>query len=143
MDRPDIILTIDPVPAPRITRNQMKLIHVPDQVLDDASLSIKKRIIRYLKYKNALAWLAKAEKFTIPDAGMWAVFHVPMADSWPDKKKKQFVGKPHQQTPDTDNYLKAFKDALAKTDQYIYDERASKYWSYQGRIEIFLTQMNN
>lgn len=61
---------------------------------------------------------------------------MPMPNSWSEKKKAQFDGKPHQQKPDWDNLAKAFCDALCADDSYIYDVRAQKYWARTGSIEV-------
>ena len=42
--------------------------------------------------------------------------------------KKTNPGMVHTQTPDTDNVLKAVKDALFKNDQMIWCDHAEKYW---------------
>lgn len=59
-----------------------------------------------------------------------------MPKSWSKKKKAEYLGKPHQVKPDSDNYLKAFMDALCEDDSYIYDARVQKYWAEEGSIEL-------
>lgn len=59
-----------------------------------------------------------------------------MPNSWPEKKKAEYDGKPHQKKPDIDNYLKAFLDALCSDDSYVYDARAQKFWAREGSIEL-------
>lgn len=59
-----------------------------------------------------------------------------MPNSWSAKRKAEFNGKPHQQKPDIDNYLKALMDALCATDEYVYDVHCQKYWAYEGKIEL-------
>lgn len=64
-------------------------------------------------------------------------FYIPMPKSWSDKKKTEMIGKPHQQKPDIDNYLKALFDAIYKNDSHIwYIGSVKKIWSDSGRIEI-------
>ena len=57
-----------------------------------------------------------------------------MAKSWSKKKKKAMLGKPHQQIPDLDNYLKAFLDALCKNDSFVHEVHAKKLWANKGAI---------
>lgn len=59
-----------------------------------------------------------------------------MPASWSAKKRTAMSGKPHQQRPDTDNYIKAIQDALCEDDSYIYDVRGTKYWSSEPHIDI-------
>lgn len=59
-----------------------------------------------------------------------------MPQSWSKKEKELHDGKPHQQKPDIDNYLKALMDALCVTDEYVYDVHCSKYWAREGSIEL-------
>lgn len=59
-----------------------------------------------------------------------------MPKSWSNKKRAEMLGKPHQVKPDSDNYLKAFMDALCINDSYIYDARVQKYWAESGSIEL-------
>ena len=61
-------------------------------------------------------------------------FLVPMPKSWSKKQRAEMMGRPHQQKPDIDNYLKAFMDAMAIEDQYVFDVRARKFWSDEGKI---------
>ena len=56
-------------------------------------------------------------------------FHVPMPKSWSKKKKIEFNGKPHQQRPDLDNYLKAWKDSVYEEDAVVWRVKASKLWT--------------
>lgn len=70
-------------------------------------------------------------------AKLMVVFNVPMPKSWSDKRKQEMFGKPNQQRPDIDNYIKALLDALCEDDSYIYDIRAIKKWSILGSIELY------
>ena len=64
------------------------------------------------------------------------VFFVPMPESWSHSKKMSMNCKPHQQTPDRDNFLKAFQDAIWRDDSKIYDGRVGKYWATVGSIVV-------
>ncbi len=59
-----------------------------------------------------------------------------MPNSWSEKVKLNMDGKPHQQRPDVDNYLKSFMDALCIDDSYVYDVHAKKFWAREGSIEL-------
>ena len=56
-------------------------------------------------------------------------FHVPMPKSWPKWKKECMNGTPHQQRPDLDNYLKAWKDSVYEEDAIVWRVKASKLWT--------------
>ena len=45
------------------------------------------------------------------------------------KKKKLHDGKPHNQTPDLDNFLKAWKDSVFKEDSVVWRVHACKLWT--------------
>ena len=57
------------------------------------------------------------------------VFHVPMPKSWSKKKKADMDKRPHQQRPDLDNYLKAWKDSVYEEDAVVWKVKASKLWT--------------
>ena len=95
----------------------------------------KKRpaVVRYHEFKDELRCLVTGElepKFRV-------IFNVKMPKSWSERKKDEFEGKPHQQRPDIDNYLKALMDALSTEDSYIYDVHAIKRWAREGSIELY------
>ena len=56
-------------------------------------------------------------------------FHVPMPKSWSKKKKGYMNGSAHQQRPDLDNYLKAWKDSVYEEDAIVWRVKASKLWT--------------
>jgi len=64
------------------------------------------------------------------------IFCMPMPSSWSNKKKKEMLGKPHQQSPDLDNLCKGFWDAMLTQDNYIYSIKGElgKYWAEKGMI---------
>jgi Holliday junction resolvase RusA-like endonuclease len=66
-----------------------------------------------------------------------------MPNSWSKKKKAEFNGKPHQQKPDLDNLIKAFKDALCEDDSYVHTyERMRKIWGEEDYILIHNSYKN-
>jgi len=57
----------------------------------------------------------------------------------PTGKKAEYrerIGRPHEQTPDLDNLVKAVLDALCKSDAHIYEIHAIKRWEEKGCIII-------
>lgn len=113
-----MILDIDPVPKPRMTRAD----------------AWKKRpaVERYWTFKANLSNLYLGK---VPNE-LSIVFNVPMPKSWSKKQKELMEGKPHQSKPDIDNYLKAFLDSLCEDDSYVYDVHSRKFWAYEGSIEV-------
>jgi Holliday junction resolvase RusA-like endonuclease len=63
-------------------------------------------------------------------------FFIPMPKSWGKKKREEMECKPHQQTPDVDNLLKAVLDATHKQDCAVWSIWAEKRWSKVGAIII-------
>lgn len=121
---------ITPVPALRLTRGQMKLIHALDGRLTKQQLQVKHKIKRYLAFKTSFAWLAASKRFTFPESDVKITFIMPT-------KEKERWGQPHQFAPDLDNLLKAVKDACCKRDEHIWDYGGiSKVWGEKGMISI-------
>ena len=122
-----MILDVTPASKPRMTRADRW----------------KKRqsVLKFFAFRDAVkqspAWktlqLLDMDSFKI-------VFHVPMPKSWSKKKKAQFEGKPHQQRPDLDNYLKAWKDSVYEEDAVVWHVEATKLWtSGPGYIMVIQT----
>lgn len=70
-------------------------------------------------------------------------FWIPMPKSWSKKRRKAHDYRPHKQRPDLDNLVKAMLDALFYKkeggDSKVWTLKAAKYWSEEGRIEIWNT----
>lgn len=116
------VFPVPPMPKPRMVRSD----------------KWKKRLVveRYYAWCNHLKLLARQNKFTLGSCIVIS-YKMQMPESWSKKKKKEMLGKPHQQTPDLDNLNKATLDALAPAgDQYIYEIHSNKIWAEQGAIEI-------
>jgi len=64
------------------------------------------------------------------------VFYMPMPSGWSNREQEALWDKPHTQTPDLDNLLKALCDAVMLNDSKVWSVRAEKRWAYQGAIEI-------
>ena len=60
-----------------------------------------------------------------------------MPSSWSKVKRRERYGSIHQQTPDLDNLLKGFQDALCADDKHIADLRLAKYWSILGAVVYY------
>ena len=125
-------IPITPVPAPRMTQR--------DRWTDVAKGKGRPIVLSYFKYRDELRqWLPG---YRLPDR-LDITFLIPMPKSWSKKKRAEFVGAPHQLTPDTDNLVKAFKDTFTRdehgnrlTDCHVYSETVEKYWAEQGSIEL-------
>lgn len=107
-------LDVTPVAKPRMTQKD--------------KYNPSKAAQRYWAYKDELVLKARLARFEIGPA-FRAIFLMPMPKSWTKKKRRQMVGQPHQQKPDTDNLLKALKDALLVEDSHVWDEQGIKVWT--------------
>jgi Holliday junction resolvase RusA-like endonuclease len=87
-------------------------------------------------YKDQLNLEAKRLKY-VPGDSLVINFYLPMPSSWSRIRKLKMNGTPHQQTPDIDNLLKGFTDALMTEDCRIHSVLARKFWALEGRIEVF------
>jgi Holliday junction resolvase RusA-like endonuclease len=115
----DISIDITPVPKPRMVRSD----------------TWKKRpvVLSYWAYKDELVLKAKVAKLKLGEE-VNVIFYLPMPDSWSKKKKEAMNDKPHQQTPDGDNLIKAAFDCLCDQDNFIWKVSYEKRWSYKGKI---------
>jgi len=124
-----MILNIPPCSKPRMTqRDRWKKRQC---VLD--FFAFRDRIKQEVKRINTL--LIKESPFDWDN--LTIIFLVPMPKSWSKKKKALMVGKPMQQRPDLDNYLKGLFDATHEEDSSIWKVTASKIWTdCTGKIII-------
>lgn len=118
MEEDKLVFDVNPVPKPRMTRSDR--------------WKVRPATTRYWQFKDRINVLYGGK---LP-ASFEVQFNVPMPKSWSNKKRLEFLDKPHQQKPDVDNYLKSFLDSLCEDDSYVYDVRAVKKWSYLGSIEL-------
>jgi Holliday junction resolvase RusA-like endonuclease len=110
----DIILNVKPVPKPRMTRSD----------------KWKKRpaVVAYHNFKDELRVETRKHHYELGDElSVW--FFIAMPKSWSKKKQAEMWGQPHQQKPDLDNLVKAFKDAMLEDD--------SKVWKYSDIRKIW------
>jgi Holliday junction resolvase RusA-like endonuclease len=112
--------SIIPIAKPRMTRR--------DKWLDPSRPRVK-------KYRD-FCLQCRLEKVVLPCYGSHVTFVLPMPDSWSEKKKLQYDGKPHMQTPDWDNLGKGISDAIYSDDSGIYDIHITKLWGREGKIII-------
>jgi Holliday junction resolvase RusA-like endonuclease len=117
-----ITFHVSPCPKPRQSRSD--------------KWRVRPEVLRYRVFCDSLRLQAYNQKFQLPDS--FAVeFILPMPKSWSQKKKKEMNGKPHRQTADIDNLLKALIDALLSEDKQVWDVHASKRWGEIGQIRIY------
>jgi len=108
-------IPVTPVPAPRQTRRDTYNPSPP--------------VVRYRAFKDAIRPYVSG----LPDA-FEVIFVLPMPKSWSKKKRRAVDRTPHQSKPDSDNLLKAFKDAIVVKDERIYHDAAWKFWGETGAI---------
>ena len=118
-----MIYDIAPQTKPRMTQRDGKISN---------RIGVRPCVQRYWDFKERVRTL----NIQVPVAGAHVVFWVEMPKSWSKKKKAEMCGKPHQQTPDWDNFAKGLFDAIYEDDSVVYDCRVSKYWAYTGKIEV-------
>ena len=124
-----MILDVPPCSKPRMTQRDRWAKR--QCVLD--FFAFRDLIKQELKKKNAL--LIEEGPFNWDELEI--IFLVPMPKSWSKKKKALMAGKPMQQRPDIDNYLKGLFDATHKEDATIWKVTASKIWTSEaGKIII-------
>jgi Holliday junction resolvase RusA-like endonuclease len=113
-----------PSTAIRTTQNISKLMRIPEEWFtkptnDEVSRIKKARLFNrrtqietYLMYKDELNSICKRNDFKLPHAyfAMW--FYIRVPKSWRMNKVEQFIGMPHQSTPDLDNYTKGLWDGI-------------------------------
>ena len=122
----EILLPVTPTSKPRMTQRD--------------KWSNRPSVVRYWKFKDEI-------RVTLPDyyelhSSLFVEFVLPMPKSWSKKKKREYAGKLHKQKPDTDNLMKAFKDALLDEDKGVSVELGIKRWSddiddSEGHIIIY------
>jgi len=106
-------LNIPPCPKPRMTRAD----------------KWKKRqsVVKFFAFRDAVRQFQETHAIS-----WWSFdieFHVPMPKSWSKKKKALHNGQPHNQRPDLDNYLKAWKDSVYEEDAVVWRVKATKLWT--------------
>jgi len=122
-----MILLIAPVSKPRMTRADRW----------------KKRqsVLKFFAFRDAVRQSSAWKTLELVDMDSFKiVFHVQMPRTWSKKKKALYDGKPHQQRPDLDNFLKAWKDSVYEEDAIVWHVEATKLWtSDPGYIMVIQT----
>lgn len=114
-----INLEIKPVPKPRMTRSD--------------KWKKRKCVLEYWAFCDELRLKSLGFKLS----GNYKIcFYLSMPKSWSKKKQELMQGKPHEQTPDLDNLIKAVNDALLKQDSIVYRFEAAKWWGKENKIII-------
>ena len=76
------------------------------------NLRRKRQLEKYNAYKAELRYWVDRTGFKIPHGYFAIWFCIPIPPSWRKKKIAENLGNAHQSTPDFDNLLKAFFDAI-------------------------------
>ena len=87
-------------------------------------------VLKFFAFRDAVKQDKSWKIWTLVDMDSFEIeFHVPMPKSWSKKKKADMDKRPHQQRPDLDNYLKAWKDSVYEEDAVVWRVKASKLWT--------------
>ena len=108
-------LNIQPCPKPRMTK--------ADRWRKRPS------VLKFFEFRDAVRKCEEEMNVILEMESFEISFHVPMPKSWPKWKKAQMHNEPHQQRPDLDNYLKAWKDSVYEEDAVVWKVKASKLWT--------------
>jgi Holliday junction resolvase RusA-like endonuclease len=96
-----------------------------------------KYVKRYFAYKDEMKRQAKKLDYVVGES-LSMLFFIPMPKSWSKKKKDLHRNKKHQQKPDLDNLIKAWKDIHCEDDSYVWEYgKMRKIWSDEGKIIVF------
>lgn len=133
---PKYVFNLIPQPAPRMSSSDR---FKTNPQHPNPALRQRPAVTRYFGFRLALSSMANLLKFDITQtAGYFNIlFILPMGESWTKSKKDRMDGTPHQQRPDRDNLLKAFQDALAVEDGFIWGGEVVKRWGKEGKIIIY------
>jgi len=118
IDKPFMTYHLSPVSKPRMTQRVKWAPSTAD--------------LKYFSFKDE----CRALDVKVPKQGARITFVVPMPKSWSKAKAEKMNGKPHEQRPDIDNFLKALFDSVYDEDSGIYDVWPRKIWGVSGAIVI-------
>ena len=124
-----IVIPLNPVPKPRQTRRD--------------KWQRRPSVVQYRDFADGLRdHLAKeglpalqGSRATVLE-GARITFCVAMPQSWSRRKRAEYLGRPHMQAPDLDNFLKAFLDAILPDDSGVWRVSAEKLWAEKGHIVL-------
>ena len=110
-------LNIPPCPKPRMTKAD-RWRKMPS-------------VLKFFAFRDAVReWPRETMHNKILEMESFEIeFHVPMPKSWSKMKRGYVNGAAHQQRPDLDNYLKAWKDSVFEEDSVVWRVKASKMWT--------------
>ncbi len=114
-------LQVVPCPAPRMTQRDR--------------WAKRPCVLRYFAFREAVQAQAVEQAFRLP-ADLAVTFILSMPDSWSVRRKRATDGTAHQGRPDLDNLVKAFLDAMAAEDGYVWRVQAEKRWGVEGKIVV-------
>lgn len=104
---------------------------------------------KYTKYKEAIQKILKTKKvifYSHNALELEVVFYMPIPKSLSKRKKEELIGAYHTKRPDTDNLLKALKDALGglcyRDDAQVSVVSAKKIYALHPRIEFMLKEID-
>lgn len=115
------------------------------------NLRRKRQLEKYNAYKEELWYWAEKLNFKMP-SGYFAVwFYVPFPKSWTKKKCAIMAAKPHTDTPDLDNFIKALLDGImprrnriagdtGADDRRIHNYIPFKIWCSPGEEKIIINE---
>lgn len=90
-------------------------------------------VVRYYHFANHIRLLNPKIEWE----GVSLQFVLPMPKSWSKKKRAEMNGRPHKQTPDLSNMIKAIEDSLLKDDSRVWHYGLMmKTWGEKGCIII-------
>lgn len=98
--------------------------------------------------KSGDKWAAfKAEcavrRVLIPSPAPILIFDMPVPSSLRKSQRAARLGRPHQQTPDTDNLVKGILDAVLENDAVVYANLAIKRWVSETNGGIWIGDARN
>lgn len=115
------------------------------------NLDRKRQLEKYNAYKEELRYWIEKEGFLIPNGYFAIWFYIPFPKSWTKKKQALMGGKPHLDTPDLDNLIKAATDGIlprrnrtkgekGADDRRIHNYIPFKIWCPQGEEKIVINE---
>lgn len=133
IERIDYIFYTKPCPAPRMSQSDKWKVN-PDH--KDPNKRQRPVVTRYYAFRDSFRALTKKADWQLPEV-LNIIFLIEIPRTWSGKKKREHLFKPHKQTPDRDNYLKAVQDTFDVDDGFVWDGRTSKLWSHTAAILVY------
>lgn len=141
-----LVIPIEPMGTVRMTAGMVKRIKWKLYGPNDKKAL---KVIQYLDYKQQISWAARNHYKGEPLNGaiyLSLTFHMPMPESWSEKKKQRMNGQMHTKKPDRDNLEKgvcdAFNKIVWKDDGQVCDGPIRKFYSFEPRIEVEVKEVS-